>query len=371
MGKKTVAAPNYTAAAKEQGTANLQAQQQSIVGQNPNVTNPYGTQTVTWTTDEQGNKTPNLNQTFSPEQQSLYDKETRTQGLLADLAGQGAAAAGGIVGSRMDLSGAPQASTTDFASGAPSLRGTDFASGAPSLRGTDFTTGAPTAPSDYNSTRKSVTDAMMSRANEDYAQQSDRSNSDLIAAGIRPGSKAYADRQQMIERSRNDARSRAEIAGGDAAAQAYGVDAARRSQAVGENADMFGASQAARQQAISENAGQFGASQTARQQAISEKAAQFGATSEARRQAISELLTGRQTPLNEITALMSGSQVNNPFSMPGYTGAGVAAPDVYGAVGDTYQAQLARANAKNAGISNAMSGLFNLGSAGIGAYPWS
>jgi hypothetical protein len=55
---------------------------------------------------------------------------------------------------------------------------------------------------------------------------------------------------------------------GDAAAQACGVDAARRSQAVGENADMFGANRAARQQAISENAGQFGASQTARQQAI-------------------------------------------------------------------------------------------------------
>jgi len=143
MGKKTVAPPNYTAAAQAQGQAELKAQEQSIIGQNPNVTNPYGTQTVTWTTDEQGNKIPNLNQTFSPEQQALYEKETRNQGLLADLAGKGATAAESVIGQNLDLSG------------------------------------APAAPGNYDTTRKNVYDAMMGRINEDYANTTDQTNSKL------------------------------------------------------------------------------------------------------------------------------------------------------------------------------------------------
>jgi hypothetical protein len=276
MGKKTVAAPNYTAAAKAQGDANLEAQQQSIIGQNPNVTNPYGTQTVTWTTDESGNKIPNLNQTFSPEQQALYEKETANQGLLADLAGKGATAAGSVIGQNLDLSG------------------------------------APAAPGNYDTTRKSVYDAMMGRVNEDYANTTDQTNSKLIAAGLRPGSKAYDNQMFQLQRGRNDAMQQAQLGAGAEAERAFGMDTT------------------------------------------------------ARKNAIAEILAQRQTPLNEITALMSGSQVQNPFSMPGYTGSGVNAPDYYGAVGDTYQAKLAAANAKNAGIGNAMSGLFSIGSAFAG-----
>ena len=39
---------------------------------------------------------------------------------------------------------------------------------------------------------------------------------------------------------------------------------------------------------------------------------------DSRKQAITEQLAQRQIPLNEITALMSGSQVSNPFSTPGF-----------------------------------------------------
>jgi hypothetical protein len=277
MGKKTVAPPDYKGAAVAQGQANLDAQQQSIVGQNPNVTNPYGSQTVTWTTDDNGNQVPNLNQTFSPEQQSLYEKQTNTQGLLADLAGQGASKASSVLGQNLDLSG------------------------------------APAAPGNAQATRDKVYEAMMGRINQDFGNRKDQSNSDLIAQGLRPGTKAYDDAMFQLERSRNDASTQAQLAAGSEAERDFGMDTS------------------------------------------------------ARKNAIAEILMQRQTPLNEITALMSGSQVSNPFAMPGYTGSGVSAPDIYGATGDTYQAQLAAANAKNAGIGNAMSGLFGLGSAGLGA----
>ncbi len=263
-------APDYEGAAKAQGASNVQTARVQGQINNPNIVNPYGTQTTTWNGDQ-----PTLTQTFSPEQQALYDQQTATQQQLGNVAGQGAQALQGVVGTGVDFSGAPGTSS-------------------------------------YGDTRTSVINAMMGRANEDYAKQTDQSNSDLIAAGIRPGTKAYDDRMQMIERSRNDARQQAEIAGGNAAAQAYGMDEARR------------------------------------------------------RQAITEYLAQRQTPLNEITALLSGSQVSNPFTMPGYAqNTQVGQTPVFGATqaagdwsGDIY-------NAKAMQAGNLQSGLFGLGGAAL------
>jgi hypothetical protein len=88
--------------------------------------------------------------------------------------------------------------------------------------------------------------------------------------------------------------------------------------------------------------------------------------SQRRREAIGELLAQRQVPLNEITALMSGSQVSNPFSMPGYAqNAQVAPAPMFAATqaagdwaGDMYNARAAQAG-------NLQSGLFGLGGAGM------
>ncbi|MGN7962187.1 tail fiber domain-containing protein [Brucella sp. 22210] len=79
-----------------------------------------------------------------------------------------------------------------------------------------------------------------------------------------------------------------------------------------------------------------------------------------RSQAFSEALATRNQPINEITALMSGSQVSNPAQMSGATPqTGVAGVDYTGLVNQKYQAELAQSQ-------NMMGGLFGLGSALIG-----
>lgn len=269
-------APDYAGAAQAQGTANKDAAIASSNLNNPNVVNPYGTQT--YTDGANPGDRPTLTQTLSPAQQQLLDQQNQLKSQLGALGIQGAGSLGDVIGKNLDLSGA-----------------------------------AP-APGNYDDIRKQVIDAANSRGDEDYAKQTDQSNSDLIAAGIRPGTKAYADRQQMIERSHNDARQQAEIAGGNAANQAYTQDAQRR------------------------------------------------------KDSIAEILAQRQTPLNEINSLMSGSQVSNPFAVPGAAqNSNVAPAPVFGAA----QAQgTANQNAYNAGVgsSNAgMNGLFSLGSAWLGA----
>lgn len=154
---------------------------------------------------------------------------------------------------------------------------------------------------------------MMSRSNKDLADQESSTRSSLIAAGIPVTSEAFGKEMDRIDRARNDARNTAELAGGQEAQR------------------------------------------------------QFGMGTDARKNAIAEILAQRQTPLNEITALMSGSQVSNPFSMPGYAqNTNVAAAPVFAgaqaqgaADQNAYNQQVASSNATK-------SGLFSLGSAFMG-----
>ncbi len=84
-----------------------------------------------------------------------------------------------------------------------------------------------------------------------------------------------------------------------------------------------------------------------------------------RGQAFNEALTSRNQPINELSALLSGSQVANPAQQSGATPqTGVGGVDYTGLVNQKYQADLQASQAK-------MGGLFGLGSALIGALPFS
>lgn len=265
--------PDYVGAAQQQGVENVNAATVQGKINNPNIISPYGTQTVTW----KGYR-PTITQTFSPEQQAIYDQSNEVKLLLGGLGEQGATSLQGVVGKRVDFNNLPP------------------------------------MPGSADETRQKVIDAMMSRVNEDTQVARDNKNSDLIAAGIRPGTEAYDNQMRIIDRGYNDARNQAFLASGQEASRDFGLDSDRR------------------------------------------------------RQAITEMLSQRQVPLNEITALMSGSQVSNPFSMPGYAQNAQVAP------APLFAAQNALAgyntdiyNAKAAQAGNLQQGLFGLGGAGLQA----
>jgi hypothetical protein len=269
-------APDYTGAAVAQGIANQEAATASSRLNNPNVVNPYGTQT--WTEGATAQDRPTMTQTFSPQQQALYDQSMQTKGLLGGLGTQGATALQGVIGNNLDLSG------------------------------------APAAPGSADQTRQGAYDAIMSRVNEDTTGQRDQRNSELIAAGIRPGTKAYDDAQNLIGRQYNDARQQAILASGQEGQRDFNMDTQRRKDAV------------------------------------------------------AELLLGRQTPLNEINALMSGSQVSNPFAVPGAAqNSNVAPAPLFGGAQAQGTADMNQYNAEAARSNAMMSGLFSLGGAAIGA----
>ena len=219
---------------------------------------------------------PTITQKFSPEQQAIYEQQTRVKQLLGGLGEQGARSLEGIVGRPLDFSG------------------------------------APSMPGTAEATREKVINAMMARVNEDTDVARENANSQLIAAGIRPGSKAYDNSMRAIDRAYNDARNQAFLAAGTEAQRDFSLDAERR------------------------------------------------------RQAITELLSQRQIPLNEITALMSGSQVQNPFAVPGYGGVQAPGAAPYFAAQNAlsgYNTDVFNAGA--AGAGNLQSGLFGLGSTAL------
>jgi len=275
-GSDAPAPPDYVGAAQVTGQSNLEAAIASGHINNPNVINPYGTQTVTWNGND-----PTLTQTLSPEQRQIYEK--------------GAQAKIGMLDAGLGLS-----------NNLKTTLGSNI----------DFS-GLPGAAKNTGQRRQDVIDSMMARVNADTAGQRDAANSQLIAAGIRPGTAAYTNEMNQIDRQYNDARNQAILAGG------------------------------------------------------SESSRDFSMDNQARQQAIAELITQRQTPLNEANALLTGAQVNNPFAGGlGYqAGANVQGTNYLQAAGLQGQAQQNSYNqqqaSRNANIGAGAGLIGSLGAAAL------
>jgi len=258
----------------------------------------------------------------------------------------------------------------------------------------------------------SAQEAIMSRLQPSLQKNRVSTETQLINQGLRPGTEAYDNAIQLLGQQENDARQQAVLQGIglDLSANQQGYGQALQSAGFGNQAQLagFGANlqnqQAANQaiaqnygqgvnaqqmqnQAIAQNFGQGASAQQMQNQAIGQnygqgmssaqsqnaieaqrynqalQSAQFGNT--AQQQALAQAIQQRQMPLNEISALMSGSQIQNP-QFGAYSGSNVAAAPVFGAAQlqaqnaqNTYNQQIAQQNANTGG-------LFQLGGALLG-----
>lgn len=87
----------------------------------------------------------------------------------------------------------------------------------------------------------------------------------------------------------------------------------------------------------------------------------------ANQQAFAQQGYNQMQPINVINALRTGSQVASPQYVNPAMQATTAGPDLLGATGQQYNAQLGATNAANAASSGFMGGLMNLGAAYLGA----
>ena len=193
---------------------------------------------------------------------------------------------------------------------AQNVMGTPFQFGGPSVQTALDTSQIAKMPVNAGTTGQ---EAIMSRLEPSLARNRVSTETQLINQGLRPGTEAYDNAIKLLGQQENDARTQAVL-------QGLNLD-------IGSNAQGFN-------QAL--QGGQFG--NTAQQQALA--------------QAIQQ----RQLPINESTALMSGSQIQNP-SFGAYQGSNVAPAPIANATAQTgqynqniYNQQVGSQNAQNAGL---------------------
>ena len=167
-------------------------------------------------------------------------------------------------------------------------------------------------------------EAIMSRLEPSLARQRTSTETNLINQGLRPGTEAYDNAIQLLGQQETDARTQAVL-------QGLNLD-------IGANAQAYN-------QAL--QSGQFG--NTAQQQALA------------------QAIQSRQMPLNEINALMSSSQIENP-QFGAYSGANVAPAPVFAGAQAQGQFEQNKYNQQVAQNNAMTQGLFSLAGAGAGAY---
>lgn len=137
----------------------------------------------------------------------------------------------------------------------------------------------------YEASRKSVEDALYSRLNPQLQQARSARETDLANRGIRIGSAAYDRAMAGVGQNENDARQQVVLAGGQEQSRLAGMDSAARAQL------------------------------------------------------LQERYQSANDPVNRLTALLSGSQVNTP-NYQTYTPQGMATTDVAGIAQQGYANQM-------------------------------
>jgi hypothetical protein len=293
--------------ASAQQSANVGSSAASAIINNANERNPYGSVTYNQigtgqVTDAQGKPitVPRYERVteLSPEQQNLLRLQTGMQTNLGELGVSQSARLQGLLGTNLDTSGIEDWN-----------RGT-----APRQASWD--------PNAYSADRQKVEDATFNRYATQIAPERAKQAATLAARGLDPGSQGWGGAQDVNARQDTDASMAAILAGGQEQSRLLGEE--RAGWAQGQDYTNF---------------------------LNTLRGAQLG-----------EKQTIRNAPINEIAALMSGSQVSAPSFQP-FSRQGVDAAPIGQYIGQNY------ANQANA-AANTNAGIFGLGNAAISAAPW-
>ena len=381
MGKKATPppVPDYKSAAEAQAVANSDAARATAKLGNPNFYGPLGNQTVSYEGD-----IPTVRQTLTPDAQATLQAQQGVERSLAELGQQGVAQAKTILGTPFNPN-LPGIDTSIAESVSPVNQATYNAGSAQrSVAGPTFQQGIDTSGIAAMPVNAGMTgqQAIMSRLQPQLTQNENATRQRLANQGLVTGGEAYENEMRTMGQNRNDLELQA-------AAQGINLDAMMNQQGFGQAQarGQFGnEAQQSQFNAALQNAGMGNtalqqdyqnqlAAQTAQNAAAAQNfnqqlgMAQFGNT--AQQQSLDQQLALRNQPLNQITGLMSGSQIQMP-QFQGYQGANIAAAPIYQGVQDTFQGQMdqyaLKQQSKNAGQSGMMGTLGSLGGAGMMAF---
>lgn len=327
-----------------------------------------------------------------------------------NAAGGASAPAPNLGGMQFQRPGTGYGPTTGFvppaqaaAMGAPQPAQQPAPSGGSGLAQTGLNeSGVPNMPVSPGMTAQN---AIMSRLAPQLQQQRTSAETELINQGLRPGSEAYDNAYRLLNQQQNDQLTQAALQGlgldfqannqgfnqalqrgqfGNQAigqnfgqglqaqqlanaAQAQNFNQAMASQ--GEGFSQAQAMEAARNQASQQNYNNLmnwqQAQNAAQNQLFNQNLQRYGFYNTGQNQMLAQMLQLRELPLNEISALLSGSQIQNPQFQP-YQGQNVQASPVFQGAQAQGQWNQNLYNQQMASRNALMGGLFGLGGAAMG-----
>jgi hypothetical protein len=241
----------------------------------------------------------------------------------------------------------------------------------------------------FSADRQRVEDSLMQRMNPQLARERGNIEQRLADQGIRYGSQAYASAMDDYNRQANDARFGAigqagseqqrmnqmaaqqaqfqNTAQGQAYAQAQGRgEFANQAQNQNYN-QALGAGSFANQavgQQFQQNAALGSFQNAGLAQQLAQAQSGFNASNASRNQYMQEQYAARNQPINEITSLLSGSQVNNP-NFVNTPGSQIPTTDYAGIVNNNFSQQMGIYQQQNQNFQSTIGGILGLGAGAL------
>jgi len=331
------AAPNYQAAAQTTAEGNLAAAQAATAANRVNQVTPYGNLNYAETgTDSMGNPTWTATTSLSDVGQQLANTQNNASlglgqtinaqlGQVQNTMGQGFNPQTGPI-----TTNAGQANLNPLTGQANLQTQTDYAGG---MAGWD-----------------KANQLLMSRLQPQMDIQNKNLDAQLANQGLAAGTEAYNRAKSSLGMQQNDLLNQAQLSGLSAGNTLFNQGLAGA---------QFG--NAAQQQAYTNSQQQQAANNAIGQQQFGNQLTNANLGNAAQQQQYNQAMTNYNMPLNTLSALRSGSQVQNPTFQNVPQQATTAGADVLGATQMGYNAQMGNFNAQQAAQQGFNSGLMGLG----------
>ena len=364
------AAPDYTAAAKATAAGNLTAAQQATAANRVNQITPYGNLDYYESgTDSQGNPMWTAKTSLNADQQALLDQQNAAaKGLGTTINDQL-----GMVQNTMNKPFESGARDVQYGGNAPQLN--QITAQTPDFQ--QMNAQGPQLQTDLSgSSGMAGWDKAQAILNQRLQPQMQLQNEQLDVKlrnqGLMPGTEAYNRAKSSLGMQQNDLINQSQLT-----AQGIGQNLFNQDLQAGQfgntaqtqmNQNQLanqGFNNSASQQAYQNQMGQTQANNAIAQQGFANQNASAAANNAAQQQQYNQAMTNYNMPLNTLSALRTGAQVQNPTFVNSSQQATTQGADLLGAAQMQQNASMGAFNAQQAGQQSMNSGLMGLASAGI------
>ena len=358
------AAPDYAAAARETAQGNLAASQAAAAANRVNQVTPYGNLNYTQTKDAEGNPVWTATTSLSGIGQELLNNQNQSALGLGSTTNAALRDVQNTMGQPFN----PNLPALQSNLATPTYnqvgQGPQFSQmgSSPQLQtGLDF---------QGMEGWDKATSLINQRLQPQIQQSEERLQAQLANQGIAPGTEAYNRAMAQQGQRTNDLLTQAQLAGQNVQQNMFG-QALQGGQFGNQALNQMNANQlanlgfnnATNQQGFANQLAGTQANNAALAQGFANQAANAGITNAANQQAFNQQMTQYNMPLNTLSALRTGAQVQNPSFVNVPQQATTGGADILGASQMGYNAQMGDFNAKQAAQQNFNQGLMGLGGA--------